>query len=60
MGLFADVTAPSVSGALTDVGTVVSGAIDMFAGQPILLAMLGCALAGVGLKLFKRAKSAVK
>lgn len=50
----------SVSGAMTDVGDLLTSCITMLAGQPILVVMLGCAVAGIGLKLFKKAKGAVK
>lgn len=57
--MLAEVTAVSVSSALADVSDVLGSAITAMSGQPVLLAILGCGLAGIGFKLFKRAKRSV-
>lgn len=52
--LLTEVSAPTVTQALTDVGTLFSNAVGMIAGQPIALAFVGIALAGAGIGLFRR------
>ena len=44
----------TVSGLLTDVGTLLNQVIDIIGGNPVLSALLGCALVGVGARLFRR------
>ena len=44
----------TVSGMLTDVGTLLNEVVTVIAGNPVMSAFLGIALVGAGAKLFKR------
>lgn len=44
----------TVSGMLTDVGTLLNEVVTVIAGNPVMSAFLGIALLGAGAKLFKR------
>ena len=49
----------TVSGLLTDVGTLLNQVISVIAGNAVLSAILGCTLIAVGARLFKRIRSSV-
>lgn len=44
----------TVSGMLTDVGTLLNEVVTVIAGNPVMSAFLGISLLGAGAKLFKR------
>ena len=54
-----DANAMTVSGLLTDVGTLLNQVISVIAGNAVLSAILGCTLIAVGARLFKRIRSSV-
>ena len=54
-----DANTMTVSGLLTDVGTLLNQVISVIAGNAVLSAILGCTLIAVGARLFKRIRSSV-
>lgn len=55
----ANVNAMTVSGLLTDVGTLLNQVISVIAGNAVLSAILGCTLIAAGARLFKRIRTSV-
>lgn len=49
----------TVSGLLTDVGTLLNQVISIISGNAVLTAILGCTLIAAGARLFKRIRSSV-
>ena len=54
-----DANAMTVSGLLTDVGTLLNQVISIISGNAVLTAILGCTLIAAGARLFKRIRSSV-
>lgn len=54
-----DANTMTVSGLLTDVGTLLNQVISVIAGNVVLAAILGCTLLASGARLFKRIRSSV-
>lgn len=54
-----DANAMTVSGLLTDVGTLLNQVISVIAGNAVLSAILGCTLIAAGARLFKRIRTSV-
>ena len=54
-----DANAMTVSGLLTDVGTLLNQVISIISGNAVLAAILGCTLIAAGARLFKRIRSSV-
>lgn len=50
----------TVSGLLTDVGTLLSQVISIIAGNVVFSAILGCTLIAAGARLFKRIRVSVR
>lgn len=50
----------TVSGMLTDVGTLLNEVVTVIAGNPVMSAFLGMALVGSGAKLFKSIRKSAK
>lgn len=58
--MFATASAPTVASALSDTASVVSAAMEVITGQPVLLAMFGMALLIPAFKVIKRARNTTK
>ena len=54
-----DANVMTVSGLLTDVGTLLNQVISIISGNAVLTAILGCTLIAAGARLFKRIRSSV-
>ena len=54
-----DANTMTVSGLLTDVGTLLNQVISVIAGNVVLAAILGCTLLAAGARLFKNIRSSV-
>ena len=54
-----DANTMTVSGLLTDVGTLLNKVISVIVGNAALAAIIGCTLIAVGARLFKRIRSSV-
>lgn len=52
----ADNVSMTVSGALTDVTTCFSAAVDMITSNPIAMVFIGFALAAGGIRLFRKVR----
>ena len=54
-----DANVMTVSGLLTDVGTLLNQVISIISGNAVLTAILGCTLIAAGARLFKHIRSSV-